>query len=156
MAGFSYPTTGRNVSQGYSSSHPALDITGGGDISAFADGKVVYVQTDGQSGLSDSMKTLGTCVVINHNNPDTNIKAGSYARTIYAHLASKTVSVGDSITKGSKVGVMGTTGNSTGIHLHFVLAVGNDASLAPNSSTGWVSQGSLPTINPKTYLPNYT
>jgi murein DD-endopeptidase MepM/ murein hydrolase activator NlpD len=155
MAGYTYPTTGRNVSQGYSSSHPALDITGGGDISSFADGKVVYVQTDGQSGLSDSMKTLGTCVVINHDNPDTSKKSGSYARTIYAHLASKTVNAGATVTKGSKIGVMGTTGNSSGIHLHFVLAVGNDASLAPNSTTGWVSQSLLPTLDPKVYLSEY-
>lgn len=102
MANYTYPTTGRTVSQSYSTSHTGLDITGGGDIYAFADGTVAYVQTSGQSGLSESMKTMGTCVAINHNNPDTSKKAGSYAKTIYMHLDSRSVNAGATVKKVTK------------------------------------------------------
>jgi len=50
--------------------------------------------------------------VIDHNN--------GY-RSIYAHLASIKVSAGQVVESGQKIGVMGTTGSSTGIHLHFEL-----------------------------------
>ncbi|GAE26225.1 membrane proteins related to metalloendopeptidases [Halalkalibacter wakoensis JCM 9140] len=52
----------------------------------------------------------GNLIKINHNNG---------METWYAHLASMDVSVGQTVTKGQKIGVMGQTGNSTGIHLHF-------------------------------------
>lgn len=53
----------------------------------------------------------GNTVVIHHY--DMNLT------TLYAHLASMSVSRGDTVTKGQQIGIMGTTGNSTGIHLHF-------------------------------------
>ncbi|MFN7251998.1 MAG: peptidoglycan DD-metalloendopeptidase family protein [Anaerobacillus sp.] len=52
----------------------------------------------------------GNKVIVNHNNGMT---------TLYAHLASIDVNVGDSVAQGQKIGVMGKTGNSTGVHLHF-------------------------------------
>ncbi|WP_338787908.1 M23 family metallopeptidase [Metabacillus sp. FJAT-53654] len=52
----------------------------------------------------------GNKVVINHNNG---------LKTIYAHLDSISVSVGQVVSQGQKIGVMGTTGHSTGVHLHF-------------------------------------
>lgn len=52
----------------------------------------------------------GNKIVINHQNG---------MKTIYAHLDSMSVSVGDTVSRGSKIGVMGTTGQSTGVHLHF-------------------------------------
>lgn len=52
----------------------------------------------------------GNKIVIDHNNG---------MKTIYAHLSSMDVRVGQTVEKGMKIGVMGTTGNSTGIHLHF-------------------------------------
>ena len=39
--------------------------------------------------------------------------------TLYAHLASRYVKVGDYVAKGQEIGYMGTTGFSTGVHLHF-------------------------------------
>ena len=42
---------------------------------------------------------------------------GLYTR--YLHLDSLSVSVGQQVTKGQKLGVMGNTGNSFGAHLHF-------------------------------------
>ncbi len=52
----------------------------------------------------------GNTIRINHNNGMT---------TLYAHLSSIDVRVGQTVGKGQKIGVMGSTGNSTGVHLHF-------------------------------------
>lgn len=43
---------------------------------------------------------------------------GTWYTSIYAHLSAVNVSAGQYITKGQKIGIVGTTGNSTGIHLH--------------------------------------
>jgi len=56
----------------------------------------------------------GNLVIINH---------GNGLKTLYAHLASLDVSAGQTVSKGEKLGVMGTTGSSTGIHLHFEVHV---------------------------------
>lgn len=68
---------------------------------------------------------FGNYVVIQHTN-------GLF--TSYAHLASISVSSGKAVTKDTKIGVMGTTGNSTGIHLHFQLMKSNStaAHMNPN------------------------
>lgn len=52
----------------------------------------------------------GNKIIIDHNNG---------IQTLYAHLASMDVSVGDTVAQGSKIGTMGETGNTTGVHLHF-------------------------------------
>ncbi|MNJ79273.1 Stage II sporulation protein Q [compost metagenome] len=39
--------------------------------------------------------------------------------TVYGHLSSYKVSEGDIVEKGQNIGIMGSTGNSTGVHLHF-------------------------------------
>ncbi|MCK1994698.1 peptidoglycan DD-metalloendopeptidase family protein [Peribacillus muralis] len=52
----------------------------------------------------------GNKITINHNN--------GY-KTVYAHLNSIDVKAGQKIEKGAKIGMMGSTGNSTGVHLHF-------------------------------------
>ncbi|WP_404446631.1 M23 family metallopeptidase [Sutcliffiella horikoshii] len=52
----------------------------------------------------------GNKVVINHQNG---------MKTTYAHLDSISVSVGQTVSRGGKIGIMGTTGQSTGVHLHF-------------------------------------
>lgn len=56
----------------------------------------------------------GNKVVINH---------GNGMKTVYAHLSSISVETGQVIGKGSAIGVMGSTGNSTGVHLHFEIYV---------------------------------
>jgi murein DD-endopeptidase MepM/ murein hydrolase activator NlpD len=52
----------------------------------------------------------GNKIVIDHQN--------GY-RTVYAHLSSIGVSAGQNVAKGSAIGVMGATGDATGVHLHF-------------------------------------
>ena len=54
--------------------------------------------------------TYGKRVSVNHKN--------GY-KTTYAHLSSVSVSAGDVVPQGSKLGVMGSTRRSTGTHLHF-------------------------------------
>ncbi|MDQ0881280.1 peptidoglycan DD-metalloendopeptidase family protein [Peribacillus sp. V2I11] len=62
------------------------------------------IETAGNSG------GYGNKITINHNN--------GY-KTVYAHLDSIDVKAGQKIEKGTKIGMMGSTGHSTGVHLHF-------------------------------------
>ena len=86
-------------------------------IRAFEDGTVVRVQRNGsQNG------TL--CFVrLRHNNG---------IHTLYAHQQSGTIPssvvVGAKVRKGDHLGLMGTTGRSTGVHLHFQIDRGSDSS----------------------------
>lgn len=102
-----WPTVGGYISsyQGYrwGSFHKGIDIARPADrtIKAADNGTVVFAGWDGG---------YGNKIVIDHNNG---------MQTVYAHLSSISVSVGQTVAKGSKIGVMGSTGNSTGIHLHF-------------------------------------
>ena len=102
-----WPTVGGYISshQGYrwGRFHKGIDIARPSNrtIKAADNGTVTFAGWDG---------AYGNKVVINHNNG---------MRTVYAHLASINVSVGQTVEKGRKIGVMGSTGNSTGVHLHF-------------------------------------
>ncbi|MDQ0257919.1 murein DD-endopeptidase MepM/ murein hydrolase activator NlpD [Evansella vedderi] len=86
-----------------SSFHSGIDIAApiNTGIHATADGKVVHADWDGGYGRK---------VVIEHNETYT---------TIYAHLNRIDVQVGDEVSKGDLIGGMGTTGRSTGVHLHY-------------------------------------
>jgi murein DD-endopeptidase MepM/ murein hydrolase activator NlpD len=57
----------------------------------------------------------GTCVIIDH---------GMGVQSLYGHLSSLDVKVGDSVTKGQTVGRSGMTGLAGGDHLHFTMLVG--------------------------------
>lgn len=102
-----WPTVGGYISSytGYrwGSYHKGLDIAGPANRAILApdNGTVVFA---GYSG------DFGNKIEINHNNG---------MKTIYAHLASIEVSVGQTVQKGQQIGIMGTTGDSTGVHLHF-------------------------------------
>ena len=104
---FNWPTNGGYVSSKmgarWGSYHRGIDIARPSNytIKAADNGKVTFVGWDG---------TYGRKVVINHNN--------GY-ETVYAHLSSFNVSVGQTVQTGTKIGVMGSTGRSTGVHLHF-------------------------------------
>ena len=96
--------------------HNGIDIVpspcNNNEILAFTDGVVTSVQKTGvQYGT-------GCYVRLKHNN-------GLY--TLYYHLKSGSVcvNVGDKVRKGQKLGIIGTTGQSTGIHLHFQIDKGN-------------------------------
>ncbi|PZX03721.1 murein DD-endopeptidase MepM/ murein hydrolase activator NlpD [Psychrobacillus insolitus] len=104
---FAWPAEGGYISSkmGYrwGRQHAGIDIArpSGYTIKAADNGIVIA------SGMHD---TYGNRVVIDHQN--------GY-KTTYAHMSSLSVSVGDVVPQGSKLGVMGSTGRSTGTHLHF-------------------------------------
>ncbi len=88
----------------YSSVHPAIDIAGSTGHAIFASdsGVVVY------SGWNDW--GYGYVIVIDH---------GNGWQTLYAHLSAINVGCGQAVFQGQVIGAMGSTGNSSGSHLHF-------------------------------------
>ncbi|MBP3039242.1 M23 family metallopeptidase [Bacillaceae bacterium Marseille-Q3522] len=104
---FSWPTSGGYVSSkmGIRNGrlHKGIDIARPGNltIKAADNGTVVSAGWDGD---------YGNKIVINHNNG---------FQTVYAHLSSINVHTGQTVSKGTPIGVMGSTGDSTGTHLHF-------------------------------------
>ena len=101
---FIWPFSGI-ISQGFHPYHPALDLANNsGDILA-ADGGVV-VRSGWWAG------GYGNAIQIDHGNGFV---------TTYAHMSSLNASTGDKVEKGQKIGVVGTTGRSTGPHLHFTV-----------------------------------
>ncbi|MGJ7920627.1 peptidoglycan DD-metalloendopeptidase family protein [Neobacillus sp. LXY-4] len=102
-----WPTVGGYVSSqmGYRGGkmHKGIDIARPSSytIKAADNGIVVSAGWDGG---------YGNKVVIDHQNG---------IRTVYGHLASIGVRTGQTVAKGSSIGVMGSTGDSTGVHLHF-------------------------------------
>jgi murein DD-endopeptidase MepM/ murein hydrolase activator NlpD len=100
---FMWPVYGW-LSQGYRNDHRAIDIAANtGTFVTAADRGVVL-----RSGWND--QGYGMFVVIDHNI--------DYI-TLYAHLYDVVVKEGDIVAQGQIIGTIGSTGNSTGPHLHF-------------------------------------
>lgn len=99
-----WPTEGHRITQYYSWRHNGLDIANkvGTPIYA-ADAGTIETASWNNGGY-------GNQIVINH---------GGGKKTRYAHLSKFAVSVGDNVNKGQYIGAMGSTGRSTGSHLHF-------------------------------------
>ncbi|MCJ7715636.1 MAG: M23 family metallopeptidase [Anaerolineales bacterium] len=104
---FIWPTTERWI-VGYDynpgANHSAIDIAGsiGNPVWASDNGVVVYA---GWSNYG-----YGNLIVIDH---------GTGWQTLYAHLNSINVGCGQSVNQGQGIGGLGSTGNSSGAHLHF-------------------------------------
>ena len=85
-------------------------------------GTAVVASDGGTVALADVKGGYGNCVMINHGN-------GYY--TLYGHLSSFTVSAGQTVSQGQTIGYVGSTGVSTGPHLHFEIRQGADTPLDP-------------------------
>lgn len=113
-----YPTLTKYISSYYGNRslgwHSGIDLAGNHNdpIYAYKSGKVIFA---GYSG------GYGNMVLIQH-------KDGM--KTRYAHMSSIIVSKGDYVEGGQKVGLMGSTGRSTGDHLHFEVII-NEKNVNP-------------------------
>jgi murein DD-endopeptidase MepM/ murein hydrolase activator NlpD len=81
-------------------------------------GTPVYATADGLVGMAQWYSSYGNYVQIEH---------GGELQTRYAHLTSYTVSPGDMVQKGDLIGYVGSTGRSTGPHLHYEVRVAGQA-----------------------------
>ncbi|MEQ1736473.1 MAG: M23 family metallopeptidase [Rhodoglobus sp.] len=99
---------------GCSADHLGIDLNPGNGypIQAIADGVVVLA--------ADDAGGLGVHVVIEHT------VNGQVVRSLYAHMqyGSTTLAVGQAVSRGQQVGLVGNTGASTGPHLHFGILIG--------------------------------
>lgn len=87
--------------------HSGVDFGGGygAAVSAVADGVVIAATTLGG---------YGQVVILDH---------GGGVSTVYAHLSSFAVGSGQTVRRGQRIGAIGSTGLSTGPHLHFEVHV---------------------------------
>lgn len=94
--------------EGASSNHKGIDISAGtgADIVAAADGEVV---------ISTYSYSAGNYIMIDH---------GGGVSTVYMHCSSLIAKVGDKVSKGQVIAKVGSTGYSTGSHLHFGIRSG--------------------------------
>lgn len=114
---FAWPVLSSNISSTFGSRwgafHKGIDLTSSNkNILASDNGKVIYAGV--KSGY-------GNAVIIDHMN--------GY-KTLYGHLSQISTSNGKIVEKGEKIGLMGSTGDSTGVHLHFEIQQ-NDAPQNP-------------------------
>lgn len=93
------------------SDHKGVDLTGTTNDAIFSayNGKVTYCGFDG---------VYGNKIVVQHDG-----KKSGY-ETWYCHLNAMLVSLGDQVSSGEQIGTMGSTGQSTGTHLHFQIMKG--------------------------------
>lgn len=114
LGGYIWPTDSHRITSpfgtrntgivGASTNHKGVDIGGVGYDSN------VYAAKAGTVIISTQVSSYGNYVAISHG--DGNI-------TLYAHLSSRKVSVGDWVEQGQIIGITGSTGISSGPHLHF-------------------------------------
>ena len=109
--------------------HKGMDMAAhvGEPVYAIADGEVIYA--------GDGLTGYGNVVILRHDRKTT---------SLYAHNSELKVKVGDQVTKGSLVALLGNTGHSTGPHVHFEIRDGdvavNPRNVLPKSKLGMLDQ----------------
>lgn len=100
---------------GSPSFHEGVDLACnmGEDIIASAAGEVIDIST-----AYTSNQSYGAYVLLKHNDE---------YRTMYGHMSKVVVEVGDHVEQGQKIGEVGTSGRSTGPHIHFEVRKSNTA-----------------------------
>lgn len=146
-----YPVKKVTISQGYgktsyskkayaSGKHNGVDFAGayGTGIYAAAAGKVV--------GTGDLGKyAYGRWIAIDH---------GNGIITLYGHLSVIGVSVGEKVDSGEKIGNMGSTGYSTGNHVHFTVFSADSYEVVSSSTVKGLRIPIGATVDPRIYLPS--
>lgn len=102
-----WPTVGHRISQYYSWRHTGLDV-------ANKIGTPLYAADAGTVEYSGWSNGYGNNVLINH---------GGGKKTRYAHASKLYVKVGEKVARGEQIAAMGSTGWSTGSHIHFEVIV---------------------------------
>ena len=113
------------VSRIRSSAHTGLDI-------ATASGTPFVPITAGTVTFAGYKGSYGNLIIVNHGKND----SGETIETYYAHCSRLNVNVGDYVSENSVIGYVGSTGNSTGPHLHLEIRINGKA------------------VNPQNYLYN--
>lgn len=91
--------------------HTGIDLAG-------PTGTPVYATADGYVSKAETYSSYGKFISLDH---------GGELETRYAHLSGYAVSAGDRVTKGQLIGYIGSTGRSTGPHLHYEVRVAGQA-----------------------------
>jgi murein DD-endopeptidase MepM/ murein hydrolase activator NlpD len=105
--------------------HKGMDMAAhvGEPVYAIADGEVIYA--------GDGLTGYGNVVIVRHDRKTT---------SLYAHNSELKVKLGDQVTKGALVALLGNTGHSTGPHVHFEIRDGdvavNPRNVLPKSKLG--------------------
>ena len=122
-AGYIFPVAGLNIYNINRRYYPSYPGHTGVDININVTGKSIVAVKDGTVVTSTALRnsngtyrSYGEYVVIDHHDG---------TMTLYAHMYpnSRTVSEGDTVVQGQVIGTVGTTGNSTGNHLHFEVRI---------------------------------
>lgn len=108
---FSWPVYRAKLTSDYGSRwggfHPGMDMV--------SEQSGITASDHGVVSFAGWKTGYGNCIIIDHHN--------GYS-TLYGHLSKISVALDDRIEKGDKIGVMGSTGNATGVHLHFEIRKG--------------------------------
>jgi len=110
-SGYIWPTQDRRINQYYGLRHTGVDIHG----------KIGYPNYAARAGTVKTSQCgwnggYGCYVIVDH---------GGGVTTLYAHNSKLMVAVGDTVNQGDVVGLLGSTGRSTGPHLHFEVRINN-------------------------------
>ena len=122
-SGYIFPVAGCSKSNIANKSYPSYRGHTGVDVNIGVVGKTVVAVKGGTVAISTALtnssggyRSYGEYVVINHHDG---------TMTLYGHMlaGSRRVSAGQSVSQGQAIGTVGSTGNSTGTHLHFEVRV---------------------------------
>ena len=139
IRGFIFPVQGLSKANIANKTYPSYPGHTGVDVNIGVTGKNVVAVKAGTVVTSKALvnsdgsyRSYGEYIIINH---------GDGTMTLYAHMlaGSRKVITGQTVSQGQVIGIVGSTGNSTGNHLHFEVRVRSGYSYNP--------------VNPLPYLP---
>ena len=136
LGGYIWPVSSRRITSTFggraspggigSTNHKGIDIGGVGYTTE------IFAAKAGTVIVSQYSRGYGNYVVVSH---------GSGNTTLYAHMSSRKVSVGQYVNQGDVLGITGSTGNSTGPHLHFEITENGTRINPLKYLTGYVLAG---------------